>query len=80
MQVSIAVWKQRIIDLETRLTRIEVSMQEAAQQGPITTVPHEIIYEIFRFLPLPDLLQCERCTAFPPPLVVLVTAFDSFAV
>jgi len=49
----------RIFTLEHKVNRLEIAMQGSGNQGPIADLPNEMIYEVFGFLPLADLLSCE---------------------
>jgi len=49
----------RHFQLEERLLALERSIKESTRQGPIADLPNEMIYVIFGFLPLSDLLNCE---------------------
>lgn len=56
---------RRVIELEVRLNRIEHAIRDQGQQGPIADLPYEMIYVIFGFLPIGDLLCCEMYPPFP---------------
>lgn len=49
----------RTLYLESRLGHLESAFQKSDTQGPIADLPPEMIYEVFGYLPIADLLNCE---------------------
>lgn len=49
----------RVVAMEHHVAAIEASFISSSRQGPIVEVPEEVIWEIFRHLPLPTLLNSQ---------------------
>jgi len=43
-----------------RVTMLEEARKNEGIMGPIVDIPFEMIYIIFGFLPLADIMNCER--------------------
>jgi hypothetical protein len=51
------MYKALAMERGMRIKHLETA---SSQQGPVTDVPDEMLYVVFGFLPLVDLLKCER--------------------
>lgn len=53
-------YEKKIYHLTSHITNLELKLNCQIPPGPINDIPNEMVYSIFSFLPLSDILKCEQ--------------------